>query len=72
MKASAVYNFASALVAILAGNVVYLLLTPHLPPAWRHQIFQIDLGLAVDFCICFALFLIIKRLIARSSRPDRG
>jgi hypothetical protein len=45
-------NFLHALAAVLAGNVVYFLLLPFLPPAARHVPFQIDLGLAVDGCFC--------------------
>jgi hypothetical protein len=29
-------NFAQSLIAVLAGNIVYFLLMPHLPPAARH------------------------------------
>lgn len=43
--------------AILFGNIIYFLgLAPHLPPAFRHQTFQIDLGLAVDFAVCVAVY----------------
>jgi hypothetical protein len=42
-------NFAQSLIAVLAGNVVYFLLMPHLPPAARHVAPRLDLGVLVDF-----------------------
>src|SRR5688572_29099635 len=50
-------NFRRALVAVLAGNAVYFLLMPYLPPALRHQAYRIDLGLLVDAAICTAIVL---------------
>lgn len=45
------------LVAVLGGNFLYFaVLLPYLPLAARHQPGQIDLGLAVDFWICLALY----------------
>jgi hypothetical protein len=47
-----------SLIAVVAGNAVYFTVVEWLPPAARHQPFQIDWGLAVDawFClVCYAL-----------------
>jgi len=56
----AVANFIHALVAVLAGNAVYFLLMPYLPPGAKHVPFRMDLGLVVDFLFCLAAFGIIK------------
>jgi len=44
------------LLAILLGNLIYLLLAPRLPGPLQHRAFQIDLGLAVDFALCLAVY----------------
>jgi hypothetical protein len=48
------------LIAILAGNAIYFLIEQYLPPEGRHQPFQLDWGLAVDFWICLACYGIIR------------
>jgi hypothetical protein len=49
------------LVAILLGNAIYYFsLVPHLPPAWRHQGFLLDLGSLLDFCVCLAVYGLIR------------
>jgi len=53
-------NFLHALVAVLAGNAVYLLLEKHLPVAARHQVFKFDWGMVVDFWFCLVFFGIVK------------
>jgi len=45
-------NFLQSLAAVLAGNIVYFLLMPHLPPAARHNPARLDLGVIVDFWFC--------------------
>jgi hypothetical protein len=60
-------NFLDALVAVLAGNAIYLLLMPHLPAVVRHKLFQEDWGLLVDFAICAVIFVAVKY-----ARRDKG
>src|ERR1700730_8682880 len=49
------------LVAILIGNAIYYLsLAPHLPDALRHQGFQIDGGVLVDFAVCVGVYGLIR------------
>jgi hypothetical protein len=49
------------LVAILVGNAIYYLsLAPHLPDAFRHQGFQVDAGVVVDFFVCVAVYGLIR------------
>jgi hypothetical protein len=55
-----VRNFLDALVAVLAGNAIYFLLMPHLPPIARHSLFKEDWGLVVDFLICAVIFVAVK------------
>ena len=49
-------NFWRSLAAVVAGNAIYLVLEPHLPPNARHQPYRIDVGLAVDFWICLVCY----------------
>jgi cytosine/uracil/thiamine/allantoin permease len=53
-------SFWRALIAVLAGNAVYFILEPHLPPPLRHHLYQIDLGLAFDFVICAAFYALLR------------
>ena len=62
IKSRTMKNLLDALVAVLAGNAIYYLLTPHLPAAVRHGLFKEDWGLLVDFAICTAVFVAVKYL----------
>ena len=53
-------NFLDALVAVLAGNAIYYLLMPHLPPVARHGLFKEEWGLLLDFAICTVIFAGVK------------
>ena len=72
MSKLAVANFVQALVAVLAGNVLYFLLAPHLPPPARHVPPRVDLGMLVDFWVCLVIFGALKTLAGRRSKPDSG
>jgi hypothetical protein len=65
-------NFAQSLVAVLAGNIIYFLLMPHLPPVAQH-VRRYDFGVVVDFGICVAIFVLIKTFAnrGRSSRRQQ-
>ncbi len=54
------HRWAEYLLAILGGNIIYLLLVPHLPMLLQHQIFRVDWGLALDFLICAGLYGLIR------------
>jgi hypothetical protein len=54
-----ILNFVQSLIAVVAGNVVYFLVMPYLPPAARHT-HRYDLGMVVDFWICLVIFGAIK------------
>ncbi|MGA8762136.1 MAG: hypothetical protein WB562_04525 [Candidatus Sulfotelmatobacter sp.] len=59
-KPSMLVNFIQALFAIILGNVAYFLLVPSLPLAARHRLFQLDLGLIVDFWFCLVAYGLIR------------
>lgn len=49
------------LAAILIGNAIYYFsLAPHLPEALRHQGFEIDMGVLVDFAVCVGVYGLIR------------
>jgi hypothetical protein len=52
-------RWANALAAVLVGNAVYFAFSPRLPEHLQHKPFQIDIGLAVDFLICAAAYLLL-------------
>jgi hypothetical protein len=47
-------------IAIVIGNLIYFSIERFLPPRARHQPFQIDWGLAIDFWICLVCYGIIR------------
>jgi hypothetical protein len=49
-------RFLIALAAVVAGNAIYLLLSPFLPEKGRHAASKLDWGLAVDFWICVVVY----------------
>jgi len=61
-RSTTMSNFFDALVAVLAGNAIYFLLMPHMPPAMRHSLFREDFGLVVDFVICKIIFVGVKMM----------
>jgi hypothetical protein len=61
-RSTTMSNFLDALVAVLAGNAIYFLLMPHMPPAMRHTLFREDFGLVVDFVICTIIFVGVKMI----------
>jgi len=67
-KSETVKNFLDALLAVLAGNAIYFLLAPHLPPPLRHGRFVEDWGLVVDFMICTVIFVAVRIARARDER----
>lgn len=48
------------LLAILIGNVVYLLVMPFLPAYLKHTLFALDPGVVLDLMICIAVYFIIR------------
>lgn len=48
------------LIAVLAGNVIYVSVERFLPSNAQHQLYQVDWGLAVDFCICLVCYGLLR------------
>ena len=71
MTRPGVANFAQALVAVLAGNAIYFLLMPDLPPAARHVAPRLDLGMVLDFWICLVIFGLIQTVSRRRRNSSR-
>ena len=60
------------LVAVLIGNAIYYLsLTPHLPPAFRHDQYNVDPGMLLDFAICVGVYWLM-RLGIKLSLPSKS
>jgi hypothetical protein len=60
-------RYAEYLVAILAGNILYLFVEPQLPPGMRHRMFRVDVGLAIDFLICVAAYGVVRMFRGQST-----
>ena len=61
-------NFVQALVAVIVGNVAYLLSEKYLPVPARHVVFKLDLGTLVDFWYCLVAFGIVKMVASWRER----
>lgn len=62
------HRYWKTLIAVLGGNLLYfLLLAPHLPPAARHNRYQLDWGLVVDLWVCLAVY----GLLSLGFKPKR-
>ena len=55
-------GWGDSLVAVVAGNLVYFLVSPLLPAALQHELFRMDLGLFVDFLFCGLALVAIRRV----------
>ena len=50
------------LLAILLGNLIYLVLHPYLPEALSHEVFRVDAGILLDMALCAVLYVLIRKL----------
>ncbi|MGD1148866.1 MAG: hypothetical protein ABR961_13050 [Thermoanaerobaculaceae bacterium] len=46
----------------------FLIVSPRLPEAARHTPFAFDIGLAIDFVICVAIYVVLHNLIRPRTR----
>lgn len=60
--ASIARRWAEYLVAILAGNIIYLFIEPQLPGVMRHRMFKVDFGLGIDFVICAVIYWLVRQV----------
>ena len=63
-------RWAEYLVAILAGNILFLLIEPQLPSMLRHRMFRVDLGLGIDFLICVAVYGLVYAVRGQNKGDD--
>lgn len=61
-KVSRAWQWGEYILAILAGNVIYLLIEPALPAWLRHRLYRADPGVLLDFLICAAMYGIVRLL----------
>jgi hypothetical protein len=47
-------------IAVLLGNALYFVVSPHLPPAARHQTWSVDMGTVVDFWFCLLVYGLLE------------
>ena len=73
MSKQARVNLLQSFIAVVAGNAVYFLLMPHLPPVARHDPAHLDLGVVIDFWFCLVFLGLIKTLTRwkRTSGEER-
>jgi len=49
------------LLAVLLGNLIYFVVEPYLPDPLIHNLYKVDYGLLLDFAICAAIYLAIRK-----------
>lgn len=59
------------LIAIVAGNIIYFAIAPHLPPAARHHPYRADIGLFVDLWFCVVVYGLTELLVSMAHRRRR-
>jgi hypothetical protein len=48
------------LIAVFLGNILYFVLSPHLPPAAQHRSGKFDLGTVIDFWFCLLVYGLVE------------
>lgn len=48
--------------SVALGNAIYFSSRPWLPFPYAHERFRLDPGLALDFLLCFGIYLLARRL----------
>ena len=56
-----IHNWMRMLLAILVGNVIYFAAEPFLPEPLVHDLYRLDVGLALDFAICVGIYLLLRK-----------
>jgi hypothetical protein len=59
-RVSTARQWGEYLLAILAGNIFYLLIEPRLPAALHHHLFRVDAGVLIDFVLCAMIYGAIR------------
>src|SRR5207253_7987478 len=55
-----IHNWMRMLLAILLGNLIYFATYPLFPPVLKHDLYQVDAGLALDFALCVGIYLLLR------------
>ena len=55
-RVSTARRWGEYVLAILAGNILYLLIEPQLPMALHHRLFRVDAGVLIDFVLCVLIY----------------
>jgi hypothetical protein len=56
-----IHNWMRMLLAVLLGNLAYLIAQPYLPDALKHRLYALDAGVAFDFLICLGIYLLLRK-----------
>lgn len=51
------------IISVVAGNLIYFGLSPHLPPKAQHHTWAVDLGTVVDFWFCLLVYGLLELAI---------
>jgi hypothetical protein len=58
-------------IAVIAGNLLYFFaLMPHLPPAAKHRLDKLDLGLIIDFWVCVVVYGLVELIDRKRTTPN--
>jgi hypothetical protein len=60
-----IHNWMRMLLAVLMGNLIYFAAEPFLSGRARHNLYQLDGGLLLDFAICAGIYLLLRTRQAR-------
>ena len=56
-------SWTKMLLAILMGNIIYLLLMPYLPDIFTHAAYRVDTGLFFDMLLCAMVYVAIRKVV---------
>jgi hypothetical protein len=59
-RVSTARRWGEFVLAILAGNIFYLLIEPQLPAVLHHRLFRVDAGVLIDFLLCVMIYGAIR------------
>lgn len=59
-RVSRAWQWGEYIFAILAGEIIYLLIEPSLPAYLHHRLYRADPGVLLDFLICAAMYGLVR------------
>jgi hypothetical protein len=57
---SRAWQWGEYILAVLAGNILYLLIEPELPMSLHHRLDSVDPGLLIDFLLCALIYGLVR------------